>query len=177
MITIFWGEISETTIPEALIPLETTRWRSVRDPSTVLWLIAGAADNELVRLLTERHGIPHDHVRVLKPIREWGTPSLRTTGWANFVLRELATGSAEAFLPPLFEQNEKVVANPGCLGSSLFAERDAPDHLMGITHWESAAAFAAYSEWASKHAWKGVVDPLTVGVPLRQFVQRIGDDG
>lgn len=177
MITIFWSEAGESAVPTGILPSDTIRWRGVRSPGTVLWLIDGAADDHLIDTLTGQHGVARDDVRTLLHLHDWGTPSLQTTRWANFVLRELVSGSAESFLPPLYEQNEKVVANPGNIGSALYAERDNPDHLLGITHWESEAAFVAYSEWASKHAWKGVVDPLTVGVPLRLFVQRIGDDG
>ena len=168
MLTLVWDETRR--IPAAQLPAGAQQWRGVRDPNVSLWLLE---DADGLKTLAQSAGVAPDHVRVLSVVREWGDPSRKAARWANFVLREMTPESVETFVPQLFGHTEKVIASPGCLGDTLAAEQGAPHHLLGITYWESDAAFENYMQWASKHAWKGVVDPVTVDVPLRLFVQRI----
>ncbi|HVU14095.1 MAG TPA: antibiotic biosynthesis monooxygenase [Phototrophicaceae bacterium] len=168
MFTIVWDETRR--LPADQLPAGTQQWQGVRDPNVFLWWLE---DGDALAATAEKAGIARGRVRVLQTLREWDTPARRGARLANFVLREMTPASVETFVPLLFEHTEKVIASPGCLGDTLAAERGIPHHLLGITYWESAAAFGDYMGWASQHSWKGVVDPVTVDVPLRLFVKRI----
>ncbi len=171
MVTLVWGALPD--IPADPLPTGTQQWRGVRETNLSLWLIREDDDKRPSEALAERFGIGRDHVRVLHTLRDWGERSRNAASLANFVLREMTPESVDTFVPLLFDQVEKVIASPGCLGNSLAAEKDFAHHLLGISYWESEAAFDSYAQWASTHSWKDIVDPITVSVPLRLFARRI----
>jgi quinol monooxygenase YgiN len=174
--TILWHDssfppgTSRVRADEPIVGVQ--HWRGIRDLAASLWLIPDDLDAQVVLAIIEQQNIASDHVRRLKIINEWGDVVGKAWPIANFVLREMQPGSMDSFLPKLHSQIAQVVSRPGCLGSVLAAEKDTPDHLLGITYWDAEQSFAQYMEWASVHPWKNTVDPVTLNVPLRLLTRR-----
>ncbi|MFN8561265.1 MAG: hypothetical protein U0703_06505 [Anaerolineae bacterium] len=174
--TIMWHDSNSSFAAPSVrvhdLPAGAQHWRGIRDRTAALWLVQKPVDGSTRQALIDRSGFASDHIRQLEIIREWGGVFGKMLPLANYVLREMQPDSINSFLPLLDKQMALVVTRPGCLGSVLAADKSAPSHLLGITYWEAERSFVQYMGWFSKQHWKFTVDPLTVNVPLRQFMRR-----
>jgi len=168
--TLFWGEIGpEASRHRMRVDGESAqRWQGIHEPSWQVWLFrseASPAIDEFTQLAGEDF-----QRRVLSAARQWGSTEAVV---ANFVLRELRPEAIDDIVPGLHRQIEAVAARPGCVGCTLAAEVGQPHNLLGVTYWQHQAAFDQYAAWASQHAWRDVITPVTLAVPLRLLAQRM----
>ena len=173
--TILWRDSYSPPDPNHLrtdeIPTGVQLYRGVRDTAASLWLIDSGVDEQIAQTIAEQHAITPDHIRKLSMIQEFGDVFRKGLPFANFVLREMHPDALDTFVQQLRGQIAQVIGRPGCFGQILAGEKETPSNLLGITYWETAQSFTEYMEWASKHAWKNTVDPVTLNVPLRLFTQ------
>lgn len=174
--TILWRDSNSPPSPNPVktddLPIGVRVYRGVRDPTASLWLIDGSADSQLAQTTATQYNIIPEHIRKLSMIQDWGDVFRNDLPYANFVLREMQPAALDTFVQQLRGQIAQVISRPGCFGQILAAETDTLSNLLGVTYWKAERSFTQYMEWASKHAWKNTVDPVTLNVPLRLFTRR-----
>ena len=167
------AEQSKATVLQSILEhhAELKYWQAIQEPDVQLWLVIPRSER-MPDDLQNRIAIEGFVFREFSTLKQWQSTEAEIV---NFVLRELRANTIDEIVPQIHQQIEAVITRPGCVGCTLATEVGKPQNLLGATYWQDEMAFEDYCEWASQHAWRDIISPLTLQVPLRVLVRRINE--